>query len=475
MLFNSWAFLLLFLPAVLMVSRGLRGQWLLAWIAVSSYVFYAFAGHAWFLIPMIVTTCLDFLIAPRIEQARSAGTRRLLLGVSLCGNLGLLAYFKYSGLFSNTGSRLYHLIHPGHPTPVWFSAFDVILPAGISFYTFQTLSYIIDVFYSRCPAERNFFKFAGFVSFFPHLVAGPLTRHHQLIPSLSRIAETGITPRWQAGTYLFAIGLCKKVLIADRIGAMIDPLLIQTSGLKLQGAWVCALGYAVQIYFDFSGYSDMAIGLGRLFGIELPQNFNSPYQALNPSDFWRRWHMTLSQWLRDYLYFSLGGNRCSKLRSSANLMATMILGGLWHGASWTFAGWGALHGLYLVLYRLGGTWFDRLPAFLRRTVTFLCVCLAWIFFRATSFQQAFAWLAGALGRHGIEGVAEWNTMMGLTNPRFLLLGLVLALAIAFFLPNASGDDRLEWMGPARQFALGAVFAAALVCMNYSSRFLYFQF
>jgi alginate O-acetyltransferase complex protein AlgI len=343
----------------------------------------------------------------------------------------------------------------------------VILPAGISFYTFQTLSYIIDVWRGQAPAERNFVRFAAFVSFFPHLVAGPLTRHHQLIPALARIGAAGIQPRWRAGILLFSIGLAKKVLIADRLGNLVDPLLGGPHDLDLARAWLALLGYALQIYFDFSGYSDMAIGLARLFDIELPQNFNSPYKAVSPSDFWRRWHMTLSSWLRDYLYIPLGGNRCSATRHRFNLMATMVLGGLWHGASWTFAAWGAWHGALLVAHNSLPGWDRALTPFWRRNATFLLVTLGWVLFRSHGFAQAGAWFAGLAGLHGVTG--PW------TADAALLSGLVaLGLVVVRACPN-SLELPLERLGRVPQIGLGLTTAAALLLMNFGSKFLYFQF
>ena len=396
MLFSSLEFLILFLPLTLAVALRLRGQPLLRWIAFTSVVFYAFAGHWWFIVPMLVTTVVDYWVAIVIERTQAPARRRALLAVSLAGNLGLLAYFKYAGLLARTVEAGVAAL--GVPSMLHVTRwFDVILPAGISFYTFQTLSYIIDVWRGAAPAERNFVRFAGFVSFFPHLVAGPLTRHHQLIPQLTRIATTGISPRWRAGILLFCVGLCKKVLLADRLGNLVDPLLAAPMELDALRAWLALAGYALQIYFDFSGYSDMAIGLGRLFGIELPQNFNSPYKAASPSDFWRRWHMTLSAWLRDYLYITLGGNRCSPARRRVNLMATMILGGLWHGANWTFAAWGTWHGLMLVLHQANAERWERLPVVWQRNVTFLLMTLGWVFFRAETFGQAAHWFAALAG------------------------------------------------------------------------------
>ena len=465
-LFSSLEFLLLFLPPTLAVALRLRGQPLLRWIALTSVVFYAFAGHWWFIVPMLLTTVVDYWVAIRIAGERRPGPRGWLLAVSLAGNLGMLAYFKYSGLMVRTAEQ--GLVALGLESSAGaFHWFEVVLPAGISFYTFQTLSYIIDVWRGQAPAERNFVRFAGFVSFFPHLVAGPLTRHHQLIPQLARIARTGIDPRWREGVLLFSVGLCKKVLIADRLGNLIDPMLAAPAGLDASRAWLGLLGYAFQIYFDFSGYSDMAIGLGRLFGIELPQNFNSPYKAVSPSDFWRRWHMTLSLWLRDYLYISLGGNRCSPARRRFNLMATMVLGGLWHGANWTFAAWGTWHGLLLVGHHACPAWDRRLSPFWQRNLTFLLVTLGWVFFRADSFGPAARWFAGLGGLHGLD--------LGWTRETVSLAALVaLSLGLARLCPN-SLELPLGRLGRVPQVGLATATAVAVLLMNYGSKFLYFQF
>ena len=466
MLFSSLEFLVLFLPLTLLVALRLRGQPLLRWIALTSVAFYAFAGHWWFIVPMLITTAVDFAVAIAIERAVRPEARRWLLAASLVGNLGLLAYFKYSGLLARTAERALELLGlEAAGSARWF---EVVLPAGISFYTFQTLSYVIDVWRGQAPAERNFARFAGFVSFFPHLVAGPLTRHHQLIPQLARIAATGIAPRWREGLLLFSVGLCKKVLLADRLGNLVDPLLAPPLALDAPRAWLALLGYALQIYFDFSGYSDMAIGLGRLFGIELPQNFNSPYKAQTPSDFWRRWHMTLSAWLRDYLYISLGGNRCSPARRRLNLMTTMVLGGLWHGASWTFAAWGAWHGLLLVAHQALPAWETRLSAATQRNLTFLLVTLGWVFFRAQSFGHAADWFASLGGAHGLLA-APWTR-----DTAALAALVVVGLAIARLCPN-SLELPLERLRPVPQAGLAGATAAAVLLMSHGSKFLYFQF
>jgi alginate O-acetyltransferase complex protein AlgI len=464
MLFNSLRFLIIFMPVVLLGAFALRGQALLLWICVASAVFYAFAGHAWFLAPMAVTTVLDYWVGRRLEH--TGGVRRkALLILSLTGNLGLLAYFKYSGLIVQSANEIASLL--GVELSSHFATtIRVILPAGISFYTFQTMSYVVDIYRRHGHAERNFLAYLAFVAFFPHLVAGPLTRHDQLIPQLRRISQEGVRPQWWRGVSLFSIGLAKKVLIADRIGALVDLAAADIEHLGALACWLVAIGYAMQIYFDFSGYSDMAIGLGRLFGIELPQNFNSPYKALDPSDFWRRWHITLSLWLRDYLYISLGGNRRSALRVRVNLLATMILGGLWHGANWTFAVWGLYHGILLVLYRYAGEAWDRIQPRLRQGVTFALVCVGWVFFRAPTMLHAVHWLEGMAGMRGLLAFHVYSSRL------CVMVGL--ALCIAWFMPNAYEVD-LDSMSRPRRAALGFVTAAAVIMMNYSSKFLYFQF
>lgn len=462
MLFNSLEFLLLFLPLVVAVAYRLRGNAFLGWVCAASLVFYAFAGHAWFLVPMVVTTVLDFVVGQRLPSA-SGTKKKLLLLLSLSGNLGLLAYFKYSGLLVRTAREVAALL--GVDGTSWAVALHVVLPAGISFYTFQTLSYVIDIYRGHAKPEKSFFAYVSFVAFFPHLVAGPLTRHNQLIPQLEK-ASLGMKPMWTSGITLFAIGLCKKVLIADRVALWNDPIIDNVGAAGLTGAWVAALGYAVQIYFDFSGYSDMAIGLGRLFQIELPQNFDSPYKATDPSDFWRRWHITLSKWLRDYLYISLGGNRRGATRTKINLMITMSLGGLWHGANWTFMVWGVYHGALLVAYHAMAPTWDRMPVLVRRIVTFVLVCIGWVFFRARSLGHAGTWLGGLAGARGL----------GLGQPNVINVGavVVVALAIANLAKNPyeSGTGALS---RPRMAALGLATAAAFVMMNYSSKFLYFQF
>ena len=466
MLFNSLSFLLLFLPAVVVVARRLRGQAFLGWICLASGLFYAFAGHVWFLAPMAVTTVLDYWVGLKLSD-RTVQSRRMLLVISLCGNLGLLAYFKYSGLLVDTINAVVAAFGEGKNGTL-AGAMRVTLPAGISFYTFQTMSYVIDIYRGHAKAEKNFLAYLAFVSFFPHLVAGPLTRHNQLIPQLERAAETGIRPHWWPAISLFSVGLIKKVLIADRIGTFLDPMLQDIPRLGFVASWLGAVGYGMQLYFDFSGYSDMAIGLGRLFNIELPQNFSSPYKSTSPSDFWERWHITLSRWLRDYLYISIGGNRRGRLRTAINLMGTMVLGGLWHGANWTFVLWGGYHGVLLVVFRTQQERWSRVAVPIQRAVMFGLVMIGWVFFRAPTVRLAFSWCGGLVGRHGVRAALDYIHI-----PRLAAFTAVATL-MAWTLPNAY-EVRWERLRPLTRATLGLGTAAAVIMMNYSSKFLYFQF
>jgi alginate O-acetyltransferase complex protein AlgI len=467
MLFNSLEFLLLFLPIVLSISLLLRGSRLTFWIALASCIFYAFAGHVWFLIPMFVSATLDFWAGNKIHSSTSRSSKKFYLWLSVFCSFGLLAYFKYSGMILDSIHILLIQLGLSQHHDVLLPAFRVILPAGISFYTFQTISYVIDIYRGDGHPEKKYLTYFSFVSFFPHLVAGPLTRHNQLIPQIRNIAENGFKPLWRAGLFLFITGLAKKVLIADRIAYWIDPLIQNIGDSGAFEAWVALLGYSFQIYFDFSGYSDMAIGLGRLFQIELPMNFNSPYKAISPSDFWRRWHITLSQWLRDYLYISLGGNQCSPGRQKFNLMITMLLGGLWHGASWTFLCWGAYHGLLLFIYHQYKVIWDRQTKFRQTALTFFFITLGWVFFRSLTFEVASLWFRSLFFMNGLYSSHTWV-------PPYLLILIILG---AFMCTKFKNSMEIEWenLTIPRCVILGTVGALCILLMNYSSKFLYFQF
>jgi alginate O-acetyltransferase complex protein AlgI len=465
MLFNSFLFIALFLPAVL------AGTWLIrsararvVFWTVASWAFYAVAGP-WFLLLMLFSTALDFVLAQAIAASSSPRRRRALMLVSICSGLGLLGFFKYFNFFLDTvnASMATLAAAVGLPTTVITSSLDIVLPAGISFYTFETIRYTVDVYRGEIPPERDFWYFACFVSLFPHLIAGPIIRPGDLLPQLHGL---GPRHRWrlQAGLLLFAAGLCKKVLIADRIASYSDPVLADIGGASTGAAWAAMVGYALQIYFDFSGYTDMARGLGFLLGIEFPINFNSPYAALDPSDFWRRWHITLSTWLRDYVYFPLGGSRHGSWVTSRNLAVTMLLGGLWHGAGWNFVCWGGIHGAALILYhRFGAAW-DRLPVAARRAGMLLFVLLSWVPFRLHTFNDI---------------LACYEVMFGLSVagefPLRLTAYVAIAATMAVGIRRNSNTIAWDRLGPRTAFILGLASCAALLYMNASTQFIYFQF
>lgn len=446
------------MPLILILAVRLRGQALLRFITLASLLFYSAHGKVWFILPMIFTTVVDFYLAQVMENHRKHRGKILVLSLSL--NLGLLFFFKYIGLFASTAEFLLG-------TPMSWGR-EVYLPAGISFYTFQTISYMVDVYRGHAHVEKNFWRFSSFISFFPHLVAGPLTRHNQLIPSLDKISKVGIAPMWKEGIFLFTTGLAKKVLIADRISEIIDPLLSQPDSLGLFGAWACMLGYTMQIYFDFSGYSDMAIGLGRLFNIELPQNFNSPYKALDIVDFWRRWHMTLSNWLRDYLYISLGGNRKGPFRQKINLMMTMFLGGLWHGANWTFAAWGIYHGFLLILnHSIGGKSWVKSPI-ISRLISFLLVAFGWVLFRSDNFHMATIWFRQLF-------VGDIKISFFYDKPLLIALLLISLTLCQVPLGPLSLPGTYKTVSKPLGITLGLLAAVSLLYLSSTSKFLYFQF
>ena len=336
-------------------------------------------------------------MALAIEAAPSERARRRLLAAAVAVPLGLLAFFKYTNFLVAQAWWPLRALGLETPPPV----FDIVLPLGISFYTFETIAYVVDVYRRRLPAERHPLDYALFLLFFPHLIAGPIVRAHQFLPQVRRDRRLDWS-RVELGVRLFVFGMLKKV-VADQLAMLVDPVFGRPDAYATSTIWTAVVCYAVQIYCDFSGYSDMAIGGAHVLGIKLPTNFRMPYFAASPAEFWRRWHITLSTWLRDYLYIPLGGNRHGAWQTYRNLMLTMLLGGLWHGAAWTFVVWGGYHGLLLVVQRAISwpSWTRSAtlrPA--RVTLTFLLVCVGWVFFRAGSLAVA----GTVLRAHGDAGV-----------------------------------------------------------------------
>lgn len=387
MLFNTLGYAL-FLAVVFVVSWSLvRAQkWRLLFLLGASYFFYAHWDFRF--LPLIWgSSTADYFLARAIHRAPTPAARKRWLISTVVMNLGVLGFFKYWNFgIENVAAALG--IDASNVT------LRVALPVGISFFTFESMSYVIDVYRRELEPAWSYTEYLSFVAFFPHLVAGPIVRPRDLLPQLAGPARFDATLASE-GLFLIAVGLAKKIVIGDYLALnLIDRVFDAPAFYSALEVYAAVVGYALQIYCDFSGYTDIAIGSALILGVRFPVNFDSPYQAVNIADFWRRWHISLSTWLRDYLYIPLGGNRKGRVRTYANLLATMVLGGLWHGAAWTFVAWGALHGLALALHRL---WSELLKPVGRRTVfgtalsvfvTFHVVCAAWVFFRASSFERA---------------------------------------------------------------------------------------
>src|SRR5438552_5924423 len=410
MVFSSQIFLFYFLPVVLALYYVLPFRARTAWIAVSSYVFYGWANPIWAVI-MFFGSSVDYVcglallkmsglpdepgglppvIGPEIKRTRGM---KAVLAVSIVTNMGLLAAFKYTGFVAENVNGLGRLLGArADLLPV----LHVVLPVGISFYTFKAMSYAIDVYRGDARPMRRFTDYMCFEAFFPDLVAGPIIRYAALEEQMRVRRHT--LDKFARGVAFFAFGMAKKILVANPMGHVADTA-FAAGALTVKDAWFGLFGYAFQIYFDFSGYSDMAVGLALMMGFVLIQNFDSPYRADSITDFWRRWHISLSTWLRDYLYIPLGGNRLGERRTYVNLSTVILLGGLWHGASWNFVLWGAIHGGMLAFERAQGRtgFYRRLPHGARVATTFLIVCLSWVFFRAKTLGQAVVYLSSLFG------------------------------------------------------------------------------
>jgi alginate O-acetyltransferase complex protein AlgI len=483
MLFNSYEFILLFLPLAVSgfflaarVSRALAASWL----CLASLFFYGW-WNANFVGLLIGSVLFNFTGGWAIGAARKRSPKLMvpLLAGAVVLNLAVLGYFKYVNFFISTIDTV---------AGANFGLLAIILPLGISFFTFTQIAFLVDV-YHGITREYNFIHYALFVTYFPHLIAGPLLHHKQMMPQFeSAEVYRADGSLLAAGMMMFTMGLAKKVLIADSIAGPSSTLFNMARDgeqLSLVPAWVGALAYTFQLYFDFSGYCDMAIGSSLLIGIRLPLNFNSPYKADSIIEFWRRWHMTLAIFLRDYLYIPLGGNRRGPWRRYLNLMITMLLGGLWHGANWTFVMWGGLHGIYLIINHVWRRFKVRTPwagtkvgRAIAVAMTFLAVVVGWVMFRADSPTAAESVLRGMIGLNGVslDEFADY----GLLPLRIVLAMLAFCSAIVFACPNsqsilAAGMPRLRG-SVAIGLGCGVVAALCMIVLrNVKSEFLYFQF
>ena len=436
--------------------------------------YYLYACWSWkFLSLLVLSTVVDFGCGLWVEQVESPRRRRAVVALSMALNLGMLGYFKYYNFFAESLQTV--LARAG----LTFSLhhLEVVLPIGISFYTFQSMSYVIDVYRREIKATRNLVQFAVFVSFFPHLVAGPIMRATTLLPQIKSRRRFELE-QFYAGVYLIFWGMVEKVVVADNLAVVANDLFGRWQTLDGGLALLAIYAFAFQIYGDFSGYTNMARGVARCLGFELPLNFNLPYFATGPRDFWNRWHISLSQWLRDYLYVPLGGNRRGMLLTCRNVMLTMMIGGLWHGADWTFIVWGLYHGILLVLHRLFAPWLERIRPVnpidracwngLRIVVTFHLVCLGWLIFRAGSLEQAAGMLMAIAVRPAIP-IAAYLVPVALT---------IIPLWLVQYVQYTSGDldviARTPWYVRSA-FYTACFYAIVLLGQFGGQQFIYFQF
>ncbi len=465
MLFNSLIFLFAFLPVtytVFWLLRTSRSRYV--WLAISGYVFYGYWDWR-FCFLMAFSTLVSYTAGlGMLKWNGDERKRKLCLIIPVTVDLALLGFFKYA----NFGLTAFRGAMHSAGLDVNVPHLDIILPIGISFYTFHTISYIVDSYRRQITPTRNFWEFASYVSLFSQLVAGPIVRFRQIEEDLENIQGASRTRWLQRGISIFVVGLVEKVIVADTLAAFVNPILDHGHWHVASGAtlWLAMLGYTFQLYFDFSGYSSMAVGLGYLFGLRIPQNFNSPYKSLDPTEFWRRWHISLSSCMRDYLYISFGGNRGGTLATYRNLMLTMLIGGLWHGANWTFLVWGAYHGVLLAAHRMVGAQWDALPARIRQLGMVFFALVGWVFFRCTSLSMA----AGVFGRmfSGAAGV-------GMVGASAALAAVAVAGVWGMYGPNIYDLDYTPrwWKAAAVATAFGA--ALALIAGDRTSPFLYFQF
>tara|TARA_B100000029_G_scaffold380619_1_gene375649 strand:- start:809 stop:2251 length:1443 start_codon:yes stop_codon:yes gene_type:complete len=478
--FSSHLFVFYFLPLawLLYCAAPPRGRHLL--LTLLSYLFYGWANPL-FVVLMAFSTAVDFACgrvisadsvpAPGSEVTRARTRRqRIALAISIATNLGLLGFFKYFHFGIDSFNGLVAAL--GQPHWQWDTFFRITLPLGISFYTFQSMSYTIDVYRGDAAAIRNPIDFACYVSMFPQLVAGPIIRFHEVAQQLEHRTHT--LEKLARGVALFILGLSKKVLLANTCGLMADVVFEAGSRSVLDG-WLGLLAYSFQIYFDFSGYSDMAIGIGLALGFTFPKNFDSPYQAASITEFWRRWHLSLSYWLRDYLYLPLGGNRRGPTRTYINLAMVMLLGGLWHGAAWTFVAWGALHGSALALERAldKKSLYHAWPRPIRVGLTFLVVAIGWVFFRSGSISEAWSFLASLVG---LQATHPGSALLTVQTRQPWLLGWMLVAAIVTWAAPQSWDwtRRITARRAATLLGLLAVSLLLLTTQSFNP-FIYFIF
>ena len=466
MVFSSYLFIFFFLPLALLGYYAAPKKLRHLVLTIFSYIFYGWA-NPWFCLLMLFNTSVDYTNG-RLMQAYPA-RKKLFVTLSIVCDLAILGFFKYFNFgLDNYNATMAAL---GIPEAQYLGFFRVVLPLGISFYTFQSMSYVIDVYRGDAKVVTNFIDYACYVSMFPQLVAGPIIRFQDVADQLRE--RTLTWEKFARGTAFFMLGMAKKVLLANPCGKIADTT-FNTGDLSCFDAWYGAVAYAFQIYFDFSGYSDMAIGLGLMLGFVFAKNFDSPYRSKSITEFWRRWHLSLSTWLRDYLYIPLGGNRKGSVRTYINLALVMLLGGLWHGASWNFLIWGGIHGGYLAFERAQGkeSIYHKFPALLQTVITFFIVLIAWVFFRADTLPDAAQYLKCMFGG---STPGQGEAVRGLIYNPYYVVNFILAGVTIWALPQTwDFTRRLTWPKIAWCILLFFISLIALTTQSYNP-FIYFIF
>ena len=489
MLFNSYIFIFLFLPITLagyfLINRVGRHTLAQAFLLVASLVFYAYFNISYLWI-IVISILFNYTASRLMHKPYKNPVRKLILIIALLCNVGLFVYFKYSNFFIDNINAVFKTS---------FFLENILLPLGISFFSFQQVSYVIDTYKREVP-EYSFINYATFVAFFPQLIAGPIVLHNEIIPQFEDKNKKKIDfENFSKGIYAFAFGLAKKVLIADFFGVMVTRGYANLTGLNSWSALVVILAYTMQIYFDFSGYCDMATGLGLMFNIDIPMNFNSPYRAETINDFWKRWHMTLTRFFKRYLYFPLGGNRKGTLRTYLNMFIVFLVSGIWHGANWTFILWGILHGGAAVINRACEKVVSKIPKAINWLITFIFVNIAWVYFRAPSISSANLLIKKLFS---FDFSAPLAVLAKASRPKFLLslidfigqgaintsvipnaiyLPIVLTLAVFASVKMKNTNERINAFKPSALNVLVTVFLLTLSIISLAgvSEFLYFNF
>lgn len=472
MLFNSIEFLFIFLPITFFVYFSLNKLKFIklatAWLVVASLIFYSYWKIDYLPI-ILVSMIFNYAVGSTLSNEQSLKiNRKLLLIIGILGNIGALCYYKYFDFLIANINAIFHAD---------FNYMHIILPLAISFFTFQQIAYLVDSYEGKTK-EYDFLTYALFITFFPQLIAGPIVHHTEMMPQFAKLRNRLINHKnITIGLFLLAIGLFKKVMVADYFAIFAKAAFDSGSILSCFQAWCASFAYTFQLYFDFSGYCDMAMGVAYMFNIVLPQNFNSPYKADSIQDLWRRWHMTLSRFLKDYIYIPLGGNRKGTLKTYRNLFLTFLIGGIWHGANWTFVIWGTMHGLGLCLHRLWKNLNVQMPKFIAVLITFLFVNFSWVYFRATTIERANSIIASMFGFNGFEPIIINKLRFSFDNGN-LKLSILLLLSgfiLAFCFKNSVEFSKKIKPNLVYFTATLVMLLISILSINKVSEFLYFQF